>query len=103
MSDNASAGVRPVQDLVRALAPSFGTGFFTRREECVLAQRIAHEQTLAETARFIARVEGIKNPPTRERVRQIEAKALRKWKQRHLLCQCPHCGKDILRGANNRL
>ena len=100
MDDKASAGVRTVQDLVRALAPSFGTGLFTKREERVLAQRIAHDQTLLETARFLARVEGIKCPITRERVRQIEAKALRKWKHRHLLCQCPHCGKEILRSAN---
>lgn len=102
MSDNASAGVRTVQDLGRALAPSFGTGLFTQREERVLAQRIAHDQSLLETARFLARVEGLKRPITRERVRQIEAKALRKWKHRHLLCQCPHCGKKILRGANTK-
>ena len=103
MSDNASAGVRTVQDLVRDLAPSFGTGFFTKREERVLAQRIAHDRTLLQTAIFLARVEGLKCPITRERVRQIEEKALRKWRNRHLLLRCPHCGKDIVRGANTRI
>ena len=96
MTDHTQqAGVRTVQDLVRALAPSFGTGFFTKREERVLAQRIAHDQTLAETARFLGRIEG-REPVTRERIRQIEAKALRKWKARNTVHVCPHCGKETV-------
>ena len=98
MTDHAKeAGVRTVQDLVRVLGPLYGTGFFTKREERVLSLRIAHDQTLAETAKAIGRIEGC-GPLTRERVRQIEMKALRRWRER---C-CPHCG-GVLHNANNTL
>jgi DNA-directed RNA polymerase sigma subunit (sigma70/sigma32) len=96
MNDHAKeAGFRTVQDLVRALAPCFGTGFFTKREERVLGLRIAHDCTLWETAKIVSRMEGFGDKPiTRERVRQIENKALLKWKARHTVHLCPHCGKE---------
>ena len=88
MIDHAKeAGVRTVQDLVRVLGPLYGTRFFTKREELVLSLRIAHDQTLAETAATIGRLEG-SGRLTRERVRQIETTALRRFRER---C-CPHCG-----------
>lgn len=95
MTDHAkAAGVRTAQELVRVLGPSYGTGFFTYLEERVLSLRIAHDQTLAQTGKIVGRLEGC-GPLTRERVRRIETKALRRWREHF----CPHCG-GVIHSAN---
>ena len=63
------AEIRTLQDLVRAITPSFGTGLWLECEEKVLRMRLVDGQTLSEVATQF----GV----TRERIRQFEAKALR--------------------------
>lgn len=66
--------IRTVQDLKTAILPAFGTGLWREREERVLRLRLVEGLTLRECAAQF----GV----TRERIRQIEGKALRKWRQK---------------------
>jgi len=64
--------------LVRAVSALFGTGLWTEREASVLRMRLVERQTLRDVGKHFN--------VTRERIRQIEAKALRKMRGRI----CPH-------------
>jgi len=61
-----------IDDMISFMIAQLGTGLFTKREEVVLRHRWIDKKTLKETGDALK--------VTRERVRLIEAKAIRKFK-----------------------
>jgi hypothetical protein len=62
-----------MDDFKASITPLIGTGMFSKQEDQLLRDRYINGLTFNECAE--ARM------VTRERIRQIEAKALRKWRQ----------------------